>query len=33
MKRLWKTIILTTGLLLGSSIVISDQIQPLLDVG
>ena len=33
MKRLWKTIILTTGLILGSSIVISDQIQPLLDVG
>ena len=33
MKRLWKTIILTTSLLMGSSIIISDQIQPLLDVG
>ena len=33
MKRLWKTIILTTGLLMGSSLIISDQIQPLLDIG
>lgn len=33
MKRLWKTIILTLVLVTGSSIVISDQIQPLLDVG
>jgi|TARA_B110000914_G_scaffold226314_1_gene250440 hypothetical protein len=33
MKRLWKTGILSLGLILGSSILISDQIQPLLDVG
>ena len=33
MKRLWNTGIMSLGLILGSSILISDQIQPLLDVG
>ncbi len=33
MKRLWKISTLTLGLIMSSSLIVSDQIQPLLDVG